>query len=751
MLISALEKINTSVIVGVIALIYALIAGLRTVGDPDLGWQLATGRWILQHHAVPSTDILSYTTPGHAWVYPVLSQVILYCTYWLGGYSLLSWLHAAACLTATAFLLGRNAIRNVLALIAVPLIAARTEPRAELFTMVLFAVFLNILWRYHKSGRGPLWVLPPLMCLWVNLHLGFIAGLGLCGAYVLLELSDVAAGFDASAAWRRLRLASPWLVAIGLAPLLNPWGVRVYWADPIHGTFQTHGTWVTELKSVPLTFERACEGLSWRSPDSALWWLLAVAVLGMAAAPFLKRFAAAILLGMSAYLALHLVRYEALFACVLVVIGGSVLSELDSVTYRRLGGANSRALTALVLLSVLTAFTGLRAWDLMSNRYYLTAVGQNSVFGAGESWWIPEDAAAFVMQQHLPGNLFNEYNMGGFVSWRLSPEYPDYIDGRGISPQQFFHSVGLLRASPDSAEWRKEADAQRINIMLISLDHEFGLGVNLDDFCRSQQWRPVYLDTRAAVFVRVRPENADLLSRLGAVSCYSVRFDTPPTASGYRGQSEQFNYHLNAAFIFNSLGRSEDALRQLEWAERIRPESAFLHYAKGIAMQDQGNRAEAEREFRRCLEIDHLDAASLALGSLFRSQRRFEEALVTFDRGAQWSMRPHRLYLELGATQLAAGLPEEALRSFNQAEKESPYGGDVAVLGDSFNAMVAEGRARAWSRMGDLTKATHFMEQATKLAPADSGRWLTLAKLYDARSMKADASAAQKRAENVGQ
>jgi len=28
-----------------LALLYALAAGLRTVGDFDLGWQLATGRW----------------------------------------------------------------------------------------------------------------------------------------------------------------------------------------------------------------------------------------------------------------------------------------------------------------------------------------------------------------------------------------------------------------------------------------------------------------------------------------------------------------------------------------------------------------------------------------------------------------------------------------------------------------------------------------------------------------------------------
>jgi tetratricopeptide (TPR) repeat protein len=738
------------VFVGALALVYAFFAGLRTVGDPDLGWQLATGRWILQHHAVPYTDILSYTSRGHAWSYPALSQAIFYCAYQLGGYSLLSWLHAAACVTAIALILTRNAVTNALALIAVPLIAARTEPRAELFTMVLFAAFLNIFWRYQNSGRGPLWLLPLLMCLWVNLHLGFIAGLGLCGAYVFLELSDAVAGFDASAAWQRLRSALPWLAAIGLAPLLNPWGLKVYWADPIRGSYQTHGTWITELKAMPLTFERACEGLAWRSPDSALWWLLAVAVLAVFAAVFLKRFAAAILIGAASYLALHVLRYQALFACVVVVIGGSVLAEFAGATLRGSSGGRIRTTTALAVLSVLAAFAGLRVWDLIDNRYYLATVGQTSVFGAGESFWFPEDAATFIKREHLPPNLFNEYNLGGFVSWRLSPEYPDYIDGRGVSPQLYFHSVALLRESPDSADWRQEADAQHINFVLLSLDHEYGLGTNLGDFCRSQDWRTVYLDTRAAVFVRVRPENGSLLSRLGTVDCYGLRFDAPPAGSGIRTQLDRFNYHLNAAFIFNSLGRSGDALRQLEWAERIRPESPFLHYAKGIALQDRGDMAGAEHEFRSCLELDHLDAASLALGGLYRSQRRFGEAIVTLNRGAQWSLRPHRLYLELGATQIANGLPEAALQSFDRADKESPYGGDSAALGISFNALMAEGRARAWLRLGDLTKATDLLEESARLEPGDSGRWLMLANLYDARGMRVEASAARKRAEALG-
>jgi hypothetical protein len=44
------------VVLSAAALAYALLAGLRSVMDYDLGWQMATGRWVAQHRQIPSTD-----------------------------------------------------------------------------------------------------------------------------------------------------------------------------------------------------------------------------------------------------------------------------------------------------------------------------------------------------------------------------------------------------------------------------------------------------------------------------------------------------------------------------------------------------------------------------------------------------------------------------------------------------------------------------------------------------------------------
>src|SRR5438445_13075470 len=61
--------------VGVYALF--LLAGNRLLIDPDTMWQVTVGQWILDHRAVPETDVYSFTMRGASWISTQwLAQVI---------------------------------------------------------------------------------------------------------------------------------------------------------------------------------------------------------------------------------------------------------------------------------------------------------------------------------------------------------------------------------------------------------------------------------------------------------------------------------------------------------------------------------------------------------------------------------------------------------------------------------------------------------------------------------------------------
>ena len=145
--------------------------------------------WV--HHAIPSTDVLSFTASGQPWIYPIVSGLLFYIIFLAGGYTLLSVLGAVACMGTTALLLRRGIGDGALAIVALPRIAARTGPRAEMFTAILFAAFLSLLWEYFTTGRARLWLLPVLMVAWVNLHLGFVAGFALIAGYIACELLEM--------------------------------------------------------------------------------------------------------------------------------------------------------------------------------------------------------------------------------------------------------------------------------------------------------------------------------------------------------------------------------------------------------------------------------------------------------------------------------------------------------------------------------------------------------------------------------
>lgn len=184
---------------------------------------MATGRYIVQHHQIPSTTLFTYTVPDSTWIYPPFSGVIFYLLYLVGGYSGLSLFSALACTATVALAAWRGGrVTAALAILAVPAIAFRIVRRADLFTTVLFAAVLVLLARYYEGHPVRLWPLPVLMLLWVNLHHGFVAGLALMGAYVFSEVCDLLFVDRRVASLARLRKALPWLFAAAAATLVNP-------------------------------------------------------------------------------------------------------------------------------------------------------------------------------------------------------------------------------------------------------------------------------------------------------------------------------------------------------------------------------------------------------------------------------------------------------------------------------------------------------------------------------------------------
>ena len=734
-----------------LALIYAVFAGLRTVATFDLGWQMAIARWIVHHHSVPSVDVLSYTAAGQPWIYPVGAGLVFYVAYLLGGYGLISWLAAAACVGTIALLLRKNTVMGAaLAILAVPVIALRTMPRADMFSVVLFAAYLSILWEQHRTGAAKLWLLPVLMVAWVNLHLGFIAGLALLVAYAGTELLEaIASRTKRVEAVQRLHRAAPWLLASVVATLVNPWGWGIYRAIALQQRVESqHVFLLAEWIGLPLTPSAIFNSLSLRQPGGALYILLAIAILAALLALLRAEWGAAILLLGGSYVATRYVRMGAVFACVLVIVAGPILTDA---LYRcgvrvQKSWVRSAAAAAVAALAVLVA---VRCFDLATNRFYLRGATE-STFGAGLSWWFPERAAEFIVNNNLPGQVFNSYNEGGFLSWKLGPERLVTIDGRDplYGAEAIEHNGGLLQSSPDSPAWQQEASRYDLNTIILPLGRQNGIEmVRLQLFCNSTLWKPVYLDQVSAVFVRRDvPHADDLLQRYG-VNCATAPL--PPQAPSASGAAA-FNTWLNSGAVLAALGRYYDALAATEHSLAIFPDSPFAHWLRGSVLAALGRTDEAEAELRTAASLEPSDVTWAALSDFYREHNRKQEAVAAMQHAAALSPKPYSFQSKLAYLYLSANEPKNALRAFEEADHSAPKGLHSAD-NNTFDVILAQGRAIAWKQLGDLPRAIEFQRQATQLNPNAPPLWRQLAQLYRDAGHPEDANQAELRAITAAQ
>jgi len=751
-----------------IALAYAFLAGLRTVADFDLGWQLATGRYILQHHLIPSTEVFSYTAHGNSWLYPPFSGVIFYLLYLVGGYAALSWLSALACLATVAILAGQGTRTSAaLAIVAVPAIAFRTVPRAELFTTILFAAFTAILWNHYQGHRARLFLLPLLMLAWVNLHTGFIAGLALIAAYLMLEFCDLPFAARRAAALDSMRRAFPWLFASFAATLLNPWGWRIYQAIGRQNAMsQLHTDFIGEWSGVHFSSAVWGQVFSVRDPAGADWWLLAAAALAIVATICRKEIGPAILLAGGAYASLTHIRLQALFAILVCIVGGTILSRelrFYTVPARSADGdpasidrAPRRAFipyrASCAIAGLLALLAGIRVTDLITDRYYLWS-GQIALFGAGESWWFPERAAGFLLKEHLPGNVFGDYNLGGYLTWRLGPEYPDYFDGRFIpfGSGLFFRHRALVGLPLDSPEWRQEAAERNIQTVIFSAARFGGLGnFPLQADCKSRDWSPVYLDDVAVIFVRNIPGNASLAHRL-AIDCKKAPVSVPTDSAGatfdatsWRASAELFQSLMNRASIHYLLSRDAEAADDLSHAQAIFADDPNLHLLHGQLAQAHNQRAEAEQEYQASVRLRPTDVAWYALASLYAAGGRYSDAVHALRESAALSQVDYDRYRALGKVYLLMDEPQNALGAFEEAAKRSPIRGPGKDPDPEFSARVAEGTAAAYRKLGKLDLAIAAQQKAVDLMPGAAGRWQVLAELYQSQGRLSQAAEAHR-------
>lgn len=386
--------------IGVYAVLLA--CGDRLLNDSDTYWQISVGQWIIDHAALPRTDIYSFTKAGEAWTSSSwLSQVLFAGSYNLAGWAgpvLLASASIALTFALLALILGRripSTYAIVVTLAALVLSTPHFLARPHVLVLPVMLAWAYGLMSASERGEAPSFWLLPLIALWANLHGGFIFGLVLAGAFAIDALwnADVA---------RQKPLALRWaLFGIGavVACCATPYG----WGSILAARK------ILDLgELLHLIYE-------WMPADFTSLGAFEMSILVLIAAALyagvrLSPPRIALVLGLL-HMALSHVRNLEIFALLLPLV---VLAPVAS-QFALQPARFSKITAPLASAAVLAVLFGASIWALAAKSAFSPPEVQSPV------------AAIDALQARHPKRVLNDLPFGGYMIWR---KMPVFIDGR---------------------------------------------------------------------------------------------------------------------------------------------------------------------------------------------------------------------------------------------------------------------------------------------------------------------------------
>jgi hypothetical protein len=485
------------------------------LGDGDTGWHIRTGEWVLAEGRFPREDLFSFSMQGRQWfAWEWFSDVLfalLHDAWGLRALVLLAGVVIAA--TAAALLRymvwqGANLLVAIVAMLAVCSASmVHWLARPHMFT---WGFLLATVWLLEADRRRPsrrVWLLAPLVVLWVNTHGGF--------ALLLVTLAIYAVGSGAEelwAAWDRRdegRGDERWLrlppgvqrygalfVVCCAGTLVNPYGWELH--QHIGGYLQSDFI----LNNVQEFQSPNFRGESMRIFEVAL--LLGLPLAGRLVAR--REVTAALLIVAFAHASLVSVRHVPLF----MIVAAPLLAR--EVTLLIEQGARGGNAWLKILHDIAEDYGGRsrapsEAGPLVVNFVGLAAIGTIAAMlslHAAEPKWnaefpavrFPKLAADALADRFVGRKLLSTDQWGDYLVYRFHPDVKVFIDGRSdfYDPTIRDEYLALMNGKWG---WERILDKHGFEAALLPSSWALASTLKLDP-----GWRLVYDDGAALYFER---------------------------------------------------------------------------------------------------------------------------------------------------------------------------------------------------------------------------------------------------------
>jgi hypothetical protein len=450
------------------------------IADPDFWWHMRNGKYITANWRLPSFDAYSFTAKGSEWLdHSWLSEVAYYGAY--NTFGLLG-VFTVFALTIMATYLGIFALcrmrtedplaAGVSALYGILLALVASTPRAQNFGWLFFLAIFAILLRFRNTRRSPLWLLPVLFCLWINCHggwpVGFVIGAVflVCG-WIGRDLGNLTVEPWTLAERRKLVLA---LLASAGAVFLNPLGSRL--------VFYPFELMLRQKLNVAMIEEWASVNFNDKRGMLVMAGLAAVLLMALISR---KRWRLEdLILTLFAFLCgLKHLRLLMLLGIVLPTIMAPHFGKISSYDPNHERTVLNGVVIFVILASLVIGYPSLQLLQSEMDNYF------------------PAGAIRFLNDNPQSGNMFNQYEWGGYLEWNL-PHVPTFIDSR----TDIFEYRGVLKDYFSILTLdRTEELLDRYHISFVIYKANTSLSYFLS---KNAHWECIYQDNQAVIYRRVQ-------------------------------------------------------------------------------------------------------------------------------------------------------------------------------------------------------------------------------------------------------
>lgn len=411
----------------VLSILLALSLGLLTLeqslvpivgGETDFWWHLQAGQRLWSGH-FDLLDPYSFVYTDKRWIHIDWAfQALIYPVYAAGGPGGVLVLRALIQLAAAALLwrlLDRCKVaagaRWLICLATVSVWGSGIALRPATVSIAFTVGVQLLLEEVRRGNRRWLSLLPPLICLWFNLHVAALAGCLLVGVYAVGVWLE-----GDRQHWKAWALC---LLGCAIAPFLNPQGWRTVYL-PLEFLW-TDSPWNQIILEV--------QAPEWHWPGTATARLLTfLAALEAVWGLRQRRWATLLVVVVFGYLSWSNYRHQFQFCSILACFAGCALARLrwPHLLTRWMAGALSVLALAVALRALL--YLGLAAWPpggLLRRESFAESVVQ-------------------ALAEASPGlRVFTDMNSAGYYIWRTSGGQPIFLDSRS---SQVFDDPQLVGA-----------------------------------------------------------------------------------------------------------------------------------------------------------------------------------------------------------------------------------------------------------------------------------------------------------------